>query len=479
MKMLRTLVLALGVPVSLLGAAHAASAAAQPTEPPSSKAGGLVPTDFVTLIDDTATITVGVPESWTDVDTSPSGDDPRITAAPDLSGFVTYPDVPGVAFRAAPFTADTATVVRNSGYVVCDNEELQPYDDGTFVGSHLIQRCGHLGTTEFHAIAASPANQAFTAVLVIQISGPDELPILEGILDTFNMAPGGGAPVPSVPVNVPTTVLQPVTAAAAADAFPPLSGEVPNDWTTLLDDTQTLQIAVPSTWTETNLAPWYNDDGIPQPAISATTDENLFFPPEGSAASFGTFSVPGVQYQAFPFTADTTAWLDSSTFHDVCTADPMQTYDDGVFVGHIQSFNVCGGMATRNVVVVANPADGAFTAIVLVQLTDQPDDEATLDGLLSSFNRVNPAGSAPTSSVDAGSTTMAAGSDPLAVLEQALHDQLALSLTDEQGACLAGNAGRLDAADIDAAVTDLYGMPAAVLVVLLNCGVDVFDIPGG
>ena len=72
---------------------------------------------------------------------------------------------------------------------------------------------------------------------------------------------------------------------------------------------------------------------------------------------------------------------------DVCTAGPLQTYDDGVFVGHIQTFSACAGTASSIVRVSANPADQAFTADLLIQLTGEADDAATLNGLLLSFNR--------------------------------------------------------------------------------------------
>ena len=83
---------------------------------------------------------------------------------------------------------------------------MLPYDDGVFVGSHLIDTgCGEYGTTEHHVIAANPANQAFTALLDVQITGPDEVPILDGILATFNLAPGAGA------AGVPSNTAAPAT----------------------------------------------------------------------------------------------------------------------------------------------------------------------------------------------------------------------------------------------------------------------------
>jgi hypothetical protein len=464
------LTLAVTLPVAALAlAAKSASAAPPPIEPPSPRLGVTPPPDFVTLTDDTGAITVGVPSWWTDVDTAPDGDNPWISATPDFVGFISTFDVPGVTFEVVPYTADTTTAARDNGYASsCANEEVLPYDDGVFSGSHLIDTgCGDAGSTAYHVIAANPESQAFTALLDIQLTALDEASTLQGILDTFNLTDVAWATGSVGPYSTPA-------ATAGGGAFPAPSGEIPAGWTRLVDDTQTLQIDVPSTWTATNLAPWYADDGRAQPAISATTDESLFFGPEGTA---DTFTVPGVQLQALPYDSDTTARLATSSFHDACVAAPLQTYDDGVFVGHIQSFDACGGTATRNVVVVASPAHGAFTAILDIQLTGQPDDATTLNGLLLSFNKVKLANPAPTASTVDAPPTPTAG-DPLGGLRP-LVDQLGLTLTDEQASCIAGVSGQLDPDEIAAAVDDPFGMPADVLLTLLNCGVDVFDIPSG
>jgi hypothetical protein len=193
-------------------------------------------------------------------------------------------------------------------------------------------------------------------------------------------APIAGASSPPPPPLPPTVTSIP------ADIFPPPTGGVPLDWTPLEDETRTIRIAVPATWTAVDVAARQNGDGTPLPWISATTDAATFFPAAGATDTFG---VPGVLYRATPFDPDTAAPLAASTFHSVCTAGPLQRYDDGVFAGHLQSFDSCGGTTSRVVRVIANPADQAFTADLLVQLTGQPDDAATLNGLLLSFLSVS------------------------------------------------------------------------------------------
>ena len=132
--------------------------------------------------------------------------------------------------------------------------------------------------------------------------------------------------------------------------------------------------------------------------ISATTDEALFYPPEGTADTF-VFQASSTRPPRSTLTRRR-AWRRRSTI-DVCTAGPLQTYDDGNFVGHSQIYSACNGTASNIVRVSANPADQAFTADLLIQLTGQFDDAATLKGLLLSFNQITP-DIAPTTTVAAG-----------------------------------------------------------------------------
>lgn len=200
-----------------------------------------------------------------------------------------------------------------------------------------------------------------------------------------SIALAAGVPVALLapPAHSAAAVATSSTTTVAVAAYPPPTGEFPADWTIVVDDTQTIVIAVPSTWSGIDTVPAVNDDRTPRPWISATTDEAAFFP--GDAAD--DFGVPGVIYIAVPYESDTVGVLAASEYHQLCAADPLQTFDNGIFFGHIQSFTGCGGTATRILQVAAHPVDSSFTAYVLVQLTGQPDDAATLDGLLSSFGR--------------------------------------------------------------------------------------------
>jgi hypothetical protein len=220
-----------------------AGAAAPPTLPPG----------YVRLVDDTGTITVVVPESWTDVETRPTENAagviiPYISASPDYDSFQQTYGTPGVVFAALPYRDDVRSVIDEFGLTTgCEKIRLDPYDDGVFVGlAQVGTTCGTAGTASGVLLAANPADQAFTAGVQIQAaSAADEEAVLI-VLQTFNRvttdpAPGTAPPdstttntgvVPGVsvpaglgPVEVATLFLDSLAAADGATACALLAAE--------------------------------------------------------------------------------------------------------------------------------------------------------------------------------------------------------------------------------------------------------------
>ena len=204
MNRLSALALAMSWPVAIVAAAgHSAAAGAAPTDAPSPAVA--IPADFVMLTDDTGTITVGVPSSWADVETWPLDDGPSIVASTDADQFVDSFDVAGVIYSAWNFTDATEMIAQGAAVVTgaldgCAGEQVLGYDDGVFVGTERVYTgCGSTGVGEYHVIVANPPDHAFTAVLRIKITGPDQLPVLDGIRATFDSASGDPTVGPSAP----------------------------------------------------------------------------------------------------------------------------------------------------------------------------------------------------------------------------------------------------------------------------------------
>jgi hypothetical protein len=430
---------------------------------------GVAPADWLLLKDHTGTIIIMVPPEWiAGADNAPRQNDdgtpqPRIAATTDPALFNSddiedWFGVPGVIYRALPLETDTAAHLRTTVYHdYCTPQPIQAYNDGVFTG-HIQEFNDCAGTaTRVVEVVANPADAAFTAVVEIQLTGqPDDQATLDSLLRSFDRTGDNPAPTTGPPAT-PNAVSNPQVDEIEVQ---PGAGYDPTQWTELTDDTGTISISVPVTWTAIDVAPGQNDDGTPHPWISATTDASLFFPPEGTADTFG---VPGVVYSAYPVDTDTAAILEESELHEVCTADPVQTFDDGVYVGHIQTFNACGGTTSRIVGVAANAPHGAYTSVLLIQLTGEPDDAATLDGLLASFDQAID-DTVPTDATPTSATT----DDPLiGAVQQSLHEQFGWSVPDETARCL------LDDPDFDP--TDRVDVGSG----LLRCSFDLLDLPSG
>lgn len=258
MTTVRRFVLAIGVPIALVGATTApARGAAPPTTPPPATGEFVLPADWTTLVDDTNTISVAVPNTWTDTDTAPDSNPdgtlaPRIGAATDLDIFIETFDAPGVLFRAVPYTGDNQGEMTQSGLTSgCRRKVVQPYDDGAFVGLRGVwSSCGSTGAPQWHQIVASPASHSFTFIVQIQITGDQELAELENVVRSFNFTPEGGAAAgPVLPPTVdaqmagsePTSTsipgsTQPPSSTAGSPTstsnpapFPTVSGTVPSN----------------------------------------------------------------------------------------------------------------------------------------------------------------------------------------------------------------------------------------------------------
>jgi hypothetical protein len=210
MNRLRAFALAMSWPVAIGAAAgHTASAAPAPTGSPDP--GVAIPADFVQLTDDTGTIGVGVPSSWAEVETWPLDDGPSIVASTDIDGFVDTFDVAGMIYSAWNFTDATDMVAEGVAAVTgaldaCAGGEVLGYDDGLFVGSERVYTgCGSTGLGEYHVIVADPPDRAFTAVLRIKVTSPDQLPFVDGIRATFDSAAGDQIGGPSAPTTTVAT----------------------------------------------------------------------------------------------------------------------------------------------------------------------------------------------------------------------------------------------------------------------------------
>ena len=184
-------------PSMLAGAVTAAEPTTTTTEAATTEPAFVLPAGYRYLVDDTNRITVAVPETWTDIATFPGNiggaSVPAINAATDLQLWNDTFDAPGVLYAAFPYTSDPQTLINVYGLTAgCASSTVVPYADGVFTGSWAQwTECGPGGAAEWHLIVASPADQAFTAFVQIQLTGPQDQQAFDVVLETFNVDAGG------------------------------------------------------------------------------------------------------------------------------------------------------------------------------------------------------------------------------------------------------------------------------------------------
>ena len=168
------------------------------------------PPGFVRLYDDTGTLTVVVPESWSAVETREldiDGGVQRIAASPDLAAFQTdTADGVGINLIAQPYEADPQSLLdqyERDG--VCQASGEQPFDDGVVAGlAWLGTECGPRGQGSYLLVVASPADQSVTYRLQARTATPADEPGVDMVLGSFGpVAPGTVSPASLPPSIVP------------------------------------------------------------------------------------------------------------------------------------------------------------------------------------------------------------------------------------------------------------------------------------
>jgi serine protease Do len=154
-------------------------------------------TDYVSVVDDTGSITVTVPAEWFDVDGEPvdligdgSAMAASITAAPDLVGFTNSWAVPGVEFIAGEALVELspAEMLDFVAPDECASEGRDVYDDGAFSGLYeVFGGCAGSGTSYF-VVATHSADGSVGVLVAVQVVTEADLEALDTVLATFDLA---------------------------------------------------------------------------------------------------------------------------------------------------------------------------------------------------------------------------------------------------------------------------------------------------
>ena len=100
---------------------------------------------------------------------------------------------------------------------------------------------------------------------------------------------------------------------------------------------------------------------------------------------YNTLSTPGVTFNAtdqLDYTVD--ELLDAFDFSGDCIPNERTEYSDAVYAGKYDVWTNCGGTDTLLVVLVAEPADQSYLALITVQVVTDADLDA-LDTIFNTF----------------------------------------------------------------------------------------------
>lgn len=357
-----------------------------------------LPPDYNYVVDDTQTLIVAVPDAWTDRDTEPAFDDdgtpvPYIEVSPDRESFRTTFDTPGITFWALAYTEDLQGLIDTYGLSGgCGSMNVEPYDDTVFVGLQQVgTNCNVDGLATWKMIAASPADHAFTVVVHLQTSGPEDEDAIGWARYTFNRIDDLGGPI-DIPVggdtpvsgDTPIIVDKPVGGGSPVGGDTPVGGGsisgvttgpaanivgYPGDVVGVTSERGDIFVEVPASWSSiTYEVIESNGNGM----LNAATNLDGFL---GDGPQAFTSDGVRILYVANGgLETDSTVTFLSAAFAIGCTkGEPQPVSLSNGFNGHAVAITDCeAGDVLRNVVVAQGPSGSQIAVITQVLNADDP-----------------------------------------------------------------------------------------------------------
>lgn len=205
-----------------------------------------------------------------------------------------------------------------------------------------------------------------TDVLSMEVLRFDTQEVLEGKLN--------GDPLQQSFSFAQEVVEEAGAAPAAADA----NNTSYASYVTISDDSGLMQMSVPAEWADVDGSPWVQEDQTIGVSLAASPNLNDLY---------SSWNTPGVFFGAtdqFDVTIDDL--LNSVDYTGECTYEGRADYQDDVYTGKYDFWYGCGSgnEGAMILVLAAQPADGSYTTLVLIQMLSQADLDAA-DQILNTF----------------------------------------------------------------------------------------------
>ncbi len=148
---------------------------------------------YISVSDDSGSITVDIPAEWTDIDGTINNDfGPSLWASPDLGAFIDTFGTPGVIVEATGVESppDLEGVLMEFEYgMACEFVGTSPYSDPLYTGliDEYVNCSG--GDTSVFVVAVTDETETLVARVVIQVVEPRDLQAADRIFATFVASP--------------------------------------------------------------------------------------------------------------------------------------------------------------------------------------------------------------------------------------------------------------------------------------------------
>ena len=333
---------------------------------------------YTTVQDRTQIVTVDIPAAWADVDgTSWNDDDARgfsVVAAADLDVFYSDFSAPGIFAGVSPALADESLDTLSNRWdfsSTCTAQGNHPYVDGTFTGRFdLWTGCGAAEDASLVIVFGTEPDEPLRAIVAI-VRDEADLDAVATALDTFR-------------VTEPQILDSDGVVALVADRFGAAVPAAPADAIEVRDDTGTLTVRVPATWTESGGDPWQQGGQEVGPAVGASPDTDAYV---------NSWDAPGVFFATSESLAAPDApnqLLDGFDLSRDCTFAGRHPYRGVVDAGWFDLWVDCGSTSAF-VVLETYRSDEPFVSHLQIQLVS-PDDLPALALILDSYDVLRDAG---------------------------------------------------------------------------------------
>ena len=155
--------------------------------------------DYMLVTDDYEALELEVPSWWNDIDGSPWIYDGEVVgasiwAAPDIDGFVSTWDTPGVMFDVSDDIAEWIGYIelldlrREEMLEYCELDGRYDYEDALYRGKYdLFHKCGGAGGTWYMVLSAVSQTDQFSYLILVeaQIVSDEDWDLAQHVLDTF------------------------------------------------------------------------------------------------------------------------------------------------------------------------------------------------------------------------------------------------------------------------------------------------------